>query len=92
MNDNRTELNHLLERLHYQIEHAQSLDEDQVKQLSHLEKDIQDLLARSPAKAGGTPPDVIDQLENAVTSFEMSHPALAATFTKLMEILSNAGI
>lgn len=90
MDDN--ELNQLLQRLHSQIEHAQSLDEEQIQQLRHLEVDIQNLLARSPVKRGGSQVDILDQLESAVATFEMSHPSLAATFSKLMEILSNAGI
>lgn len=90
MNDN--ELNDLLEKLHLQIEHTQTLDADQQEQLRHIEGDIRKLLDRSPTKTTESQPAILTQLEGAITTYELTHPGLAMTFTKLMEILSNAGI
>lgn len=90
MND--TELNDLLEKLHHQIEHTQSLTPEQQEHLHQIEGDIRELLDRSSTQAAKSQPDILQQLEDAVAIFEISHPTIAVTFTKLMAVLSNAGI
>ena len=86
------ELNDLLEKLHDQIERPQSLDEKQLKYLREIESDIHKLLGRTPTRTPVTQPDVLEKMEDAITTFEMTHPGIAVTFSKLMAVLSNAGI
>ncbi len=90
MND--TELHDLLEKLHHQIENTQTLNTDQQEQLRHIEEDIRKLLDRSPNKTAEIHPDILQQMEDAIAIFEITHPTIAMTFTKLMAVLSNAGI
>jgi hypothetical protein len=89
---NNNELHDLLEKLHNQIEHSQSLSQQEIDQLRHLEGDIRGLLERSTDHAASSPPTIINQLENAIAAFEITHPTLAVTINELMAILSNAGI
>ncbi len=87
------ELNDLLSKLHSQIEHAESLEPDQLEQLRHLEGDIRKLLDRKSSTSNSELHlATLEQLQGAIATFEISHPSIAVTFNKLMAILSNIGI
>jgi hypothetical protein len=86
MND--PELRKLLEQLHNEIENAETVDEKGQELLRDLSGHIRMLLARSEQPQ----PFTIDGLEASIDYFEISHPTLTATLTKLMQILSSAGI
>jgi hypothetical protein len=85
-------LRELLEKLHDQIESAQSLDPDSLDQLRHLENDIRNLLERSTGEAVSPEPTVVRRLEESVSLFEVTHPTLATVITDVMVVLGNAGI
>jgi len=87
------ELRNLLDQVHNEIEHIDNLDEDGRQRLLHLENDINDLLKRS----GNGPqlqahPSTVRSLEDSIEYFEVSHPTLTSQLSKLLSILSNAGI
>lgn len=87
------ELRDLLYQLHIEIENTQSLDEDGRRLLRYLETDINDLLKRSdndPQQQ--VHPSTLHRLEDSIDYFELSHPTLTTQLSKLLSILSNAGI
>jgi hypothetical protein len=87
------ELHKLLEQLQSEIEHTQTIDEDGRQLLHNLEADINELLKRSgsdplaPAQSS-----TLQRLEDSINYFELSHTTLTSQLTKLLSILSNAGI
>jgi len=87
------ELRNLLYQLHIEIENTQSLDEDGRRLLRYLETDIDELLKRSdndPQQQ--VHPSTLRRLEDGIDYFELSHPTLTTQLSKLLSILSNAGI
>ena len=89
---NENDLHDLLEKLHIQIESAQSIDQENLEQLRHLESDIRALLDRSKGETLGSEPKIARRLEEAVNLFEVTHPTLATVITDVMVVLGNAGI
>ena len=86
------ELRELLERLHNDIGQTKSLDEAQKTLLRDLRADIGELLDRSEGDRLLPHPTIVQRLETAIDQVEATHPALNAYLTKLLAILSNAGI
>ena len=87
------ELRNLLYELHIEIEQTQSLDEDGRRLLRYLETDINELLKRSEGELQQqVHPSTLRRLEDSIDYFELSHPTLTTQLSKLLSILSNAGI
>ena len=86
------ELRKLLEQLHSEIEHTESVDEKGRELLRDLGTDISDLLARSTAGQAQPQPSTLERLEDSISYLEVTHPTLTATLSKVLETLSNAGI
>jgi hypothetical protein len=86
------ELRSLLEQLHAEIEGSDTVDEKERELLQHLGADIRDLLARSGGEGNPPEPSVVRRLEDAVDHYEITHPDLTMLLSKLLAILSNAGI
>jgi hypothetical protein len=86
------ELRSLLEQLHAEIERSETADEKERELLQHLAADIRDLLARSEGEETPPEPSVVKRLEEAVDQYEITHPDLTMLLSKLLAILSNAGI
>lgn len=86
------DLHDLLAKLHSQIEHAQTLSKSDLDQLRDLEGELRALLARSQDQVTEPQPTILDQLDEGIRAFEVSHPTLAMTISEVMAILSNAGI
>lgn len=85
-------LRKLLEQLHSEIEHTQSVDDKGRELLQDLGNDIRELLARSDDKQPYAERGVMDRMDASVRHFEISHPTLTNILSKIMEGLSNAGI
>ena len=86
------ELRELLERLHGEIGQTTSLDDTEKALLRDLRVDISDLLERSESDRLLPHPTITQRLEATIDQVEATHPALNTLLTKLLEILSNAGI
>ena len=87
------ELRKLLEQLQNEIEHTQTIDNNGRQLLQNLETDINELLERSESGPLSQPhPSTLSRLEDSINYFELSHPNLTSQLTKLLSILSNAGI
>jgi hypothetical protein len=86
------ELQNLLEQLHREIERTRSVDEKGRALLNHLEADIHSLVERSGNQDTKQRASTVQRLEESIDYFGVSHPTLNAVLSKLMAILSNAGI
>jgi hypothetical protein len=86
------ELKSLLERLHTEIEQNETVDEKERELLQHLGDDIRALLARSEGEEAQAAPSIIGHLEESIEHYEITHPELTLMLSKLLSILSNAGI
>jgi len=86
------ELRKLLEQLHAEIEHTQSVDDRGRELLRDLAGDISELLARSNGQPTPAGPGLLTKMEESISYLEVTHPTLTSTITKILESLSNAGI
>jgi len=86
------ELGKLLEQLHSEIEHTESIDEKGRERLRDLATDIGELLARSDDEQAQAQTSVLERLEDSISYLEVTHPTLTQTLTRVLETLSNAGI
>ena len=87
------ELRTMLEQLHGEIEHTESVDEKGRELLNEIGDDIRELLARSTDEGAQAQDDtLLRRLEDSISYLEVTHPVLTNTLSKLLEGLSNAGI
>jgi len=87
-----TELNKLLEQLHHEIEHTSNVGDKEKALLRDLSGDIRSLLDRTEADQPQPIPTTIGRLEESIDLLEISHPTLTSLMSRLLAILSNAGI
>ncbi|MBL8076795.1 MAG: DUF4404 family protein [Anaerolineales bacterium] len=80
------ELEELLKKLHAEVDSIDSVDEENLKLLRDLEKDIDELLDRSDTSS------IVERLRDAIKQFEVSYPRLTSMLSEISNILSNAGI
>ena len=85
-------LNNTLNQLHAELEHTETVDEDQSELLHHLVKDVRTLLARSGELEPVQSKSINARLTQAIGLFEITHPLLTEQMNKLLNILSGAGI
>jgi hypothetical protein len=85
-------LHELLEQLHGEIGETKSLDDKEKALLRDLRADIGDLLDRAEGDRLLPHPTIVERLEATIDQVEATHPALNTLLTKLLAILSNAGI
>jgi hypothetical protein len=87
------DLHELLTELHDQLLAARSLDPKDRDLLRHLAEDIR---AATKGPSGGAPPErsreLRQQLADAVTAFEASHPQVSKTLATLIDTLALYGI
>ena len=84
------ELRTLLEKLHRELEHTNTVDDKGRELLRELSGDISELLSRTDA--GQSSPSMRGRLEETIAHLEVDHPILTAALARLLEALSNAGI
>ena len=83
--DNK-ELEKLLVKLHAELEKVDHMDEDGMKLLRGIEKDINELLHQTDRDT------LIGRLREAIEKFEVSHPTLTTMLSEISSILNIAGI
>lgn len=86
------ELTKLLEQLHQEIEHTDNVGDKEKALLRDLSGDIRKLLDRSDGEHKQPIPTIVERLEASIDLLEISHPTLTALMSRLLNILSNAGI
>ena len=90
MDDN--DLRKHLEQLHGEIEQTQNVDEKGQALLRDVKADIGGLLERSQNGPVVPEPLALQRIQEAIDTFEISHPTLTRLLSQLLETLSNAGI
>lgn len=80
------ELEKLLEKLHAELEKVDHVDEDGMKLLRGIEKDINELLHQTDRDT------LVGRLREAIEKFEVSHPTLTTMLSEISSILNIAGI
>lgn len=90
MKDNR--LRDLLDGLHDELQHVESLDEKGRALLRDLDGDIRDLLERSEDEGSGSTESILGRLQSGMDHFEITHPKLVTLLSEMLNALSNAGI
>lgn len=80
------ELEKLLEKLHAELEKVDQMDEDGMKLLRGIEKDINELLHQTDRDT------LVGRLREAIEKFEVSHPTLTTMLSEISSILNIAGI
>ena len=90
MDDN--ELRKHLEQLHGEIEQTQNVDEKGQALLRDVKADIGGMLEGSRQGPVQPEPVAIQRIQEAIDTFEISHPTLTRMLAQLLETLSNAGI
>ncbi len=86
------ELDKLLEQLHQEIERTHNVGDKEQALLRELSGDIRQLLDRSQDSLNPPIPTTVQRLEASIDLLEISHPNLTSLMTRLLAILSNAGI
>jgi hypothetical protein len=86
------ELRKLLEQLHSEIEHTETVDVKGSDLLREISVDIHALLERSENEQAQLPPSTLQTLADTISHLEATHPTITSTLSKLLETLSNAGI
>jgi hypothetical protein len=86
------DLRKLLHQLQDEIKNAQSVDEQGSRLLHDLDGDIHALLERSGETPVQLHPPFVQRLEGSLYYFEVTHPVLTTTISKLLDSLSSAGI
>ena len=84
-------LRELLEKVHNELERAETMDEKGKEMLRHLDADIRTLLKRSGTKVEADEP-VLERLQDTIDHFETTYPRLTMMLSEMMTILSNAGV
>ena len=82
----------LLEQLHQEIEHTKNVGDKEQALLRDLSGDIRQLLGRSESEPTQPAPSTVERLEASIDLLEISHPTLTTMMSRLLAILSNAGI
>jgi hypothetical protein len=86
------ELRKLLEQLHSEIEHTETVDAKGSDLLRDISIDIRALLERSANEQAQLQPSTLQTLADTISHLEVTHPTITNTLSKLLETLSNAGI
>lgn len=81
-----------LERLHRELQEADSLDEDTRRLLSHVDSDIQQILEEDVGEPSEVHLSLNDRLREAMGSVESTNPELTETMRQIITTLSNMGI
>ncbi len=85
------QLRKTLDQLHRELEQNPKLARKERERLKHLAGDIETLL-QEDGERGEQYESVNRRLEAEIAEFEMTHPTLTQTMSKLLAILSSAGI
>ena len=82
-------LQSLLEKLHEELQHVESVDDKGRDLLRGIDVEIRGLLDRSGESAGTS---LSESLQSALDHFEITHPKLTMAISEMLNALNNAGI
>jgi len=84
-------LREALERVHIELQGADTIDDRSRELLRSVLGDIEDLLERKQ-KRGTQPASIIERLREAVRTFETTHPTLTNAIGGVADALARMGI
>jgi DNA repair exonuclease SbcCD ATPase subunit len=84
-------LRQMLEQLHTELQHADTIDDRSRELLRSVLDDIEDLLEHKQ-KRGTQPESIIERLREAVRAFETTHPRLTDAIGGVADALARMGI
>lgn len=87
----REQLHRTLDELHRQLESTADIDASARDHLQAAMQDIRRALAESAPSPAGSPPTMVDRLNESIDHFEQDHPRLTQTLVQLIEALRRAG-
>ena len=85
----KNELRDSLDNFHKELEKSASLESGDRERLESMEADMRQMLKSQGAKRDDS---LVEQLDQAVHQFEISHPELTIALGHLLDILSQEGI
>ena len=85
-------LRELLQELHQELERDESVAEEPRDLLRTVMTDIRERLDRDGGELFDWPASLGDRLRDSVEQFGESHPSVAATAGRVIDLLSNMGI
>jgi hypothetical protein len=88
----REKLQQTLAELHAQLDEAESLDSDLEAQLRAAAGQIERTLYKQPVPGSADTASTPEILEDAAVQFEQSHPTIAGTVRRLIDVLAQMGI
>ena len=96
MADESQRIREILERLHRELHGATDLDPQVADRVASLAGEIRDALDNDALDKDDHPtadhPSVSERLGEVAVQFEESHPTLATTLTRLIDVLAQLGI
>ena len=92
VDDQNRQLREQLKRLDADLKRTKSVDEAGRTILHKLQKDVQDLLARSGEASSLQGHPIAARLRQGIQHFEMTHPTLVALMEQVVNTLSAMGI
>ena len=84
------DLRQLLERLHTELQGADTIDDRSRELLRSVVGDIEELLERKHERAA--PESIVARLREAVRDFEQTHPTLTDAIGRVADALAGIGI
>jgi len=96
MADESQRIRDILDRLHQELHGAADLDPQVADRVASLAREIRDALDQDPLDqddhATADHPSVSERLGEVAVQFEESHPTLATTLARLIDVLTQLGI
>ncbi len=86
------QINNALEDLRREIERLDLSDTETKERLTGLVESIEQRMAAAPGVVEEDQPDLLNEMNDAVTQFEVEHPRITGILNDIMMALSSSGI
>lgn len=86
------QINNALEELRREIERLDLSDTETKERLTGLVESIEQRMAAAPGVVEEDQPDLLNEMNDAVTQFEVEHPRITGILNDIMMALSSSGI
>ena len=87
----KSTLDSLLKELHHTLQHSDRLSEEDRQSLMHIASDIQAVLGKPGKVAPQIDRGSVQQLQDAATRFEVTHPEMTTLIARVVNALSDLG-
>ncbi|WP_045225679.1 DUF4404 family protein [Methyloterricola oryzae] len=86
------QINNALEELRREIERLDLSDTETKERLTGLVESIEQRMTAAPGVVEEDQPDLLNEMNDAVTQFEVEHPRITGILNDIMMALSSSGI